>query len=115
MADPNLTPNEIASDLQVSRATLYRLFAPGGGVMAYVQEQRLLAFCAALADPLEERALGRLSAEHGFSTPAYLSRSFRARFGVSPREWRSEQRDQARCTGRCSLIRSGAGSTDWAL
>lgn len=96
LPDPALTPAAIALDLRVSRATLYRIFAPIGGVMAFVYEQRLLAVRDALADPLETRSLARLAEDHGISSPSQLSRSFRTRFGLSPRAWRAAQEEHAR-------------------
>jgi len=91
LPDPLLTPDAIARELRVSRATLYRIFAPIGGVMAFVHEQRLLAVRDALSDPLEMRSLARLAEDHGISSPSQLSRAFRARFGASPRAWRAER------------------------
>ncbi|MEH3117285.1 MAG: helix-turn-helix domain-containing protein [Methylorubrum populi] len=95
LGDPHLAPEHIAAALKISRATLYRLFAPVGGVSAYVQDQRFLAFRDALADPLEARSLTRLAEVHGIRSAAHLSRSFRARFGASPRAWRERQRTAA--------------------
>lgn len=89
---PGLSPQRIADELRVSRATLYRVFAPLGGVMHYVQEQRLLTVRDALIDPLEARTLTRLAATYGFGSLSLLSRSFRTRFGVSPRTWREHHR-----------------------
>ncbi|WP_375453327.1 helix-turn-helix domain-containing protein [uncultured Methylobacterium sp.] len=92
---PGLSPQRIADALRVSRATLYRVFAPLGGVMHYVQEQRLLTVRDALTDPLEARTLTRLAAAHGFGSLSLLSRNFRARFGTSPRTWREHHRTHA--------------------
>lgn len=92
IGDPDLAPEYIAGALGISRATLYRLFAPLGGVRTYVQEIRFRAFRDALADPLEARSLTRLAEAHGIRSAAHLSRGFRARFGSSPRAWREGQR-----------------------
>lgn len=88
IALPDLSPATIAERLQMSRATLYRLFAERGGVMHHVWKMRLEAVRAALDQPMEPRTLARLAADHGFKSTAHLSRSFRAHYGVSPREWR---------------------------
>ena len=93
-----VTPDFLADQLGVSRATLYRLFTPFGGVMRYVGEQRLLAVSALLADPLERRSLTKLSEDYGFSNLAVFSRTFRTRFDVSPREWRREHAATSRKT-----------------
>ncbi|MFE1601318.1 helix-turn-helix domain-containing protein [Methylobacterium sp. ID0610] len=91
LALTDLSPDWLAAELQISRATLYRLFAPHGGIMRYVQERRLLAVQAALRDPLERRRLSRLRVDFGFNSEAHFSRSFRARFGVTASEYRKEQ------------------------
>lgn len=95
LASPGLSPDWIASELQISRATLYRMFTPHGGIMRYVQERRLLAVQAALSDPLELRRLARLGADFGFNSEEHFSRSFRSRFGVTAGEFRREQRELA--------------------
>lgn len=85
---PGFSPARLAGRLGVSRATLYRLFAPLGGVMRQVQEGRLLAAHAALADALEPRSLAQVAADLGFGSAALFSRNFRERFGLSPRAHR---------------------------
>ena len=89
---PDLSPEFIAGQMQISRATLYRLFEPEGGVMHFVQGERLTAVRDALADPMETRTLSRLAEVLAFSSISQLSRSFRNRYGVPPRAWRGERR-----------------------
>lgn len=91
LASPDLSPEMIADEIGVSRATLYRMFAPYGGIMRSVQERRLLAVRAALSDPLETRRLSRLATDFGFRGKVHFSRSFRAQFGVTASEFRAEQ------------------------
>ena len=93
LALPDLSPDWLALELEVSRASLYRLFASRGGIMRYVQERRLLAVQAALSDPLETRRLSRLASDLGFKSEAHFSRSFRGRFGVTASAWRKTQLD----------------------
>lgn len=88
LGNTDLSPSFAAGRLGISRATLFRLFAPMGGIMRYVQERRLLALRDTLDDPLDTRSLAQLGSAHGFKSPAVLSRTFRARFAASPREWR---------------------------
>lgn len=88
----DLSPEFIAGQMQVSRATLYRLYEPEGGVMHFVQGERLKAVHAALADPLETRTLGRLAEVFAFSSASQLSRSFRNRYGAAPQAWRASRR-----------------------
>jgi AraC-like DNA-binding protein len=94
LASPNLSPEMIADRLHVSRATLYRAFAPLGGVMRHVWGMRLAAVRAALDARAEPRTLARLAADHGFKTAAHLSRGFRAQFGMTPSDWRAQRADR---------------------
>jgi AraC-like DNA-binding protein len=87
----DLSPEFIAGQMQVSRSTLYRLFEPEGGVMQFVQGERLKAVRDALADPLERRTVSRLAEAFAFSSVSQLSRSFRNRYGVPPQAWRAER------------------------
>lgn len=98
LALPELSPDWLAQKLDVSRASLYRLFASRGGIMRYVQERRLLAVQAALSDPLETRRLSRLASEFGFKSEAHFSRSFRARFGTPASRYRKMQLDASAMT-----------------
>jgi AraC-like DNA-binding protein len=91
LASPDLSPATIAERLHVSRATLYRMFAPFGGVMQHVWDMRLEAVRAALEQPSEPRTLTRLAEDCGFRTASHLSRVFRAQFGATPRDWRRQQ------------------------
>jgi AraC-like DNA-binding protein len=95
LAQPDLSPDWLADELRISRASLYRLFGETGGIMRYVQERRLLAVRAALSDPLETRRLARLAAELGFNSGAHFSRSFRARFGIPASAYRKQQEELA--------------------
>ncbi len=92
LSRPDLSPEFIAGQMKVSRATLYRLFEPEGGVMHFVRDERLRAVRDALADPMETRTLSRLAEVFAFSSISQLSRSFRTRYGVPPQAWRGERR-----------------------
>jgi AraC-like DNA-binding protein len=87
----DLSPSRLSGWLGISRATLYRMFAPMGGIMRYVQERRLNAVRDALSDPLDRRSIAQIAAAHGFSSPAVLSRGFRETYAMAPRDWRRER------------------------
>jgi AraC-like DNA-binding protein len=95
LAIGKLSPDFLAEKLGISRATLYRVFAPHGGIMRYVQERRLIAVRAALSDPLEMRKLSRIAADLGFNSEAHFSRAFRQRFGMTATEYRQVQIEAA--------------------
>lgn len=86
LLDPGLSQEALCRAFHMSRATLYRLFQPLGGVAAFVQERRLARIHAALLDPARHHHLGRLSEEHGFASQSHMSRAYKARYGTSPSE-----------------------------
>lgn len=107
LCSPSLTPQRVADRVGVSRATLYRAFAAEEGLMRVVWRRRLAAVAAALSDPLDARDIARLAADHGFKSAAHLSRSFRARYGLPPRDWRRE-----RLASEIELRRTSPGSLE---
>lgn len=88
LGSPELSPEMICRRLALSRSQLYALFKSSGGVVEYIRKRRLLRIHAALADPFDRRSIATLSAEHGFSSQAQLSRAFRQCFGYPPSEIR---------------------------
>ncbi|MCJ2077099.1 helix-turn-helix domain-containing protein [Methylobacterium sp. E-016] len=100
LSRPDLSSEFIAGQMLLSRSTLYRLFEPEGGVMHFVQTERLKAVRDALADPMETRTLGRLAEIFGFSSLSQLSRSFRNRYGAPPQAWRGACRLAQRTGGQ---------------
>lgn len=74
--------------LGVSRARLFSAFHIDGGVQAFVLTRRLENARAALADIYRHETIGTIAHRLGFSDAAHLSRTFRARYGMTPREYR---------------------------
>jgi len=103
LGSPDLLPARVVEQLGVSRATLYRVFAPLGGVRRQIQEQRLLAAREMLSDPLERSRLAQIASSLGFGSAALFSRSFRERFGHSPDEYRTAILQAADATKPASL------------
>lgn len=91
LTDEDLGAARICAHFRISRSTLYRLFEAEGGVLSYLQGQRLLRIHALLASPTQRCYLGRLAADFGFKSATHFSRAFRAKFGYSPRETREGQ------------------------
>lgn len=90
LGDRALTPEALGAHLGLSHRSLYRLFAPVGGVAAFIQGRRLdQAFHAVIAMRSEGRVtLGMIAFAHGFGSDAHFSRAFKARFGINARELR---------------------------
>ncbi|MFH8257721.1 AraC-like ligand-binding domain-containing protein [Streptomyces roseolus] len=92
LADPDLRPASIAAYHHISLRTLHALFRQEPTTVAATIRHRRLERCRAdLADPrMRDRPIAVLAARWGFLIPAEFSRAFRAVYGMSPSEWRSE-------------------------
>lgn len=87
--DPNLGPEFVCRRLGMSRARLYRLFEPIGGVSHYIQQRRMTHVYQALTDPAYAcERVAAIAARSGFSSVSVFSRAFRRAYGVSPTELR---------------------------
>ena len=98
LASSDLSPARLESALALSRSGLYRLFEPFGGVRAAILQRRLDGAAKALLGTRAERPPLRLIArDHGFESEEQLSRSFRARFRVTPSQFHDmvRRRDHA--------------------
>jgi AraC-like DNA-binding protein len=90
-ADPELTPEKLATELGISKRYLQQLLAGSG--TSFVQEltaTRLDRASDMLSDPRAGGlSVGEISFRCGFLDPGYFARAFRKRFGRTPSEWRS--------------------------
>ena len=86
LRDPTLDAASIAIGLGMSRATLYRVFKPVGGVADYVRRRRLIAAAVDLSAPENRRrTIGEIGYSWGFASEATFNRAFKAAFGLTPR------------------------------
>ncbi len=87
LRDPDLAVATLAGALHTSPSTLHRAFAGEPcSLTEWIWAQRLDAVRADLCDPAQRhRTISDLAFSWGFSDASHFSRSFRARFGVSPR------------------------------
>lgn len=88
LADRNLSPERVGGAINVSRATLFRLFAPLGGVAHYIQDRRLTLVRRELARRHGHQTIAEIGYKFGFGSDVHLSRAFRRKFGLSPTEIR---------------------------
>lgn len=92
LADPRLSPADVAAALHISRRTLYAaLAADSRGIAAQIRQQRLQQARALLADPACNLSITQIAARVGLPGPAHFSRLFRAEYGHSPRELRAHR------------------------
>jgi AraC-like DNA-binding protein len=91
LADPGLAPRTIAAALRMSVRHLHHLFeGTGQSLGATILACRLDRCRQALEDPaVRHKSISEIAFAWGFNDAAHFSRSFRARFGVSPREARA--------------------------
>lgn len=86
------TAVKLARILAVPVEQVASAFRGDGGLAAYLLSRRLEEARSALADRDRQEPIGDIAHRLGFSDAAHLSRAFRKRFGVSPREYRSDRR-----------------------
>jgi AraC-like DNA-binding protein len=111
IALPDLGPDHLCKMFGLSRASLYRLFEPIGGVTDYIRTRRLRAAFDMLANE-HQRTVGEIAYACGFADISAFSRAFRHQFGMSP----SEVRDMggSRPLARGSAEKQAAASVhDW--
>lgn len=91
-----LNPAWIAARLGVSRATLYRTFAPYGGVARFIDERRLQRAWLLVSSPAGP-PIAEVAKSCGYASKARLNRAFVERLNATPHAIRSatgEARDQ---------------------
>lgn len=89
LTSPELGPEMIANNFGLSRASLYRLFEPIGGIAGYIRKQRLKrCFQEITAAEFANQRIGQIAYRFGFKNISAFSRLFRVTYGASPREAR---------------------------
>jgi AraC-like DNA-binding protein len=83
-----LTITGLCGALNVSRKSLFAAFQKDGGVQNYIRAQRLELARTALADLERGEPIGMIAVRLGFCDASHLTRLFRARYGMSPRDYR---------------------------
>jgi acetamidase/formamidase/AraC-like DNA-binding protein len=96
--DPELAPARVASSEGISERYLQKLFEGVGDTFThYVRERRLDRCRLDLSNPAEaHQSISQIAYRYGFGDAASFSRTFKDRFGLSPREFR--QREAERLT-----------------
>lgn len=79
---------DLCRTLNTSRTKLFNAFRADGGVQAFIMTERLKRARAALFDLDRAEPIGTIAHRLGFSDAPHLSRSFRRRYGMTPRDYR---------------------------
>lgn len=92
LSDPALSPSEVAAAVHVSLRQLQKLFERRGAtITGWIRDRRLERCWHDLADPaLATRPVAAIAASWGLVDAAQFSRTFRARYGRTPREHRAQ-------------------------
>lgn len=91
LGDATLTPQSIARLHGLSERQLHRVFQSAGiGLGQWIRQARLDRCAADLRNAaLHEKSITEIAFGWGFNDSAHFSRSFRAEYGSSPRDYRS--------------------------
>lgn len=91
IGDPSLSSEWIAQHIGTSPRTLYRAFAEQSFTVAqYIRDRRLELFAAQIRQSPGNARLSSLGHELGLTDPSHLSTTFKAKFGMPPREYRRQ-------------------------
>lgn len=82
LADPNLSVEQLRDRFGLSRASLYRLFMPYGGITSYIRSRRLHRAFFDLANP--DLSIKEILRRWQFSSKDSFSRAFKSAYGISP-------------------------------
>lgn len=89
LSNESLSPDWLARQLGVSRAKLYRMFEPVGGIAQYIRNRRLRrAMLELRAEHYRQLPIYEIALRAGFTSETTFGRAFRQRYGVTPREVR---------------------------
>jgi AraC-like DNA-binding protein len=91
LADPDLSPEQIANAHYVSLRYLQKLFAEEQAtITAWIRQRRLEGCRRDLAGPhAVHRTVASIAARWGFMDAAHFSRVFKSAYGLSPSDFRS--------------------------
>jgi AraC-like DNA-binding protein len=92
--DPDLTPARIAAEHNISLRYLYKLFAEKHlSLEQWLITERLKGAARELADPAHRhRSIAAIAAGWGFLDAGHFARRFRKAHGMTPQEWRRNNR-----------------------
>ena len=90
---------------QLSRATLYRLFEPDGGLSRYIQDQRLhRAVMRLISSDFRNARMIDFAVDFHFSSDTTFVRAFHRQFGLPPGEVRHLANRMASPGGRLMAL-----------
>jgi AraC-like DNA-binding protein len=90
LGDPDLTPMKVADACKMTPRYLHHLFSHESETVArHILRRRLEECSRALTIPSQRgRTVTAIAFDYGFNSPTHFGRVFRARYGMTPREYR---------------------------
>lgn len=88
-ADPNLSPAVVATHFRISLRYLHKLLEEGGNTFGKTLLASRLENCAVQLKNSPDRTISQIAMAWGFNDLSHFSRTFKARFGCSPSDYRS--------------------------
>jgi AraC family transcriptional activator of tynA and feaB len=90
LSNPELSPQRVAAQFGISLRTVHLRFEKVGQSFGrWVLENRLEGCRKALRDPHQSSSgISEIAWRWGFNDLSHFTKAFRARFGMSPRDWR---------------------------
>ena len=114
LVSPGLCANSIAAAFGLSRASLYRLFEPAGGIATYIRKARLnRAFQEITAGEFSNRRIGQIAYRLGFKNVSAFSRLFHEVYGVAPGAARERARQTVERPEFAVPAQPGESLTRW--
>jgi AraC-like DNA-binding protein len=114
LATPDLCADSIAAEFGLSRASLYRLFEPAGGIARYIRKVRLSrAYQEITAAELSNRRIGHIAYQLGFKNVSAFSRLFHEVYGATPGEARERARETVAKPEYAVPAQPGESLTRW--
>ena len=111
IGDPDLNAERIAAELHVSRSSLDRAMRANRlSVMSYVWSLRLERAARRLLVDTSHGAIKKIIFQCGFSNHAHFSRAFKARYGMTPREYAAEHKEASGTTTQQTQRHDVAGT-----
>jgi AraC-like DNA-binding protein len=92
LGDPDLTPMRVADACKMTARYLHHLFSEESETVArYILRRRLEECSRALTLATQRtRTVTSIAFDFGFNSPTHFGRVFRARYGITPREYRRQ-------------------------
>jgi AraC-like DNA-binding protein len=93
LADPDLSVHSLALEFGVSPRHVHRIFSEFTTTPSiFILDSRLSLAAARLRDPKSDASITQIAFDSGFNDCTSFSRSFRRKYGVTPRAFRLERR-----------------------